>query len=98
MSQLLTFFAIGLFVALFFLNFYFRFKILKTYKILFANKIEFGIGHIFNKQKMESEVLNRYPKYRADILSFCNQIRLSLLYALFLVAGITIIGLIIKSI
>ena len=98
MSQLLTFLAIGFFAALFFLNFYFRVKILKIYKILVANRIEFGVQHIFNNQNMESEVLKRYPAYKADILNFSNHIKRSLMYALILVVGITIIGFIIKTI
>jgi hypothetical protein len=47
---------------------------------------------------MESEVLKRYPAHKADILNFSNHIKRSLMYALILVVGITIIGFIIKTI
>ncbi|MEZ4982255.1 MAG: hypothetical protein R2769_11850 [Saprospiraceae bacterium] len=42
---------IGLFVAMLFVNVYFRVKVLKTYKVLVKNRVEFGAAHIFNKKK-----------------------------------------------
>ena len=98
MSDILVFLAIGFFAALFFLNFYFRAKIMKIYKKLINNRIEFDISHIFSKSKMEAEILPRYPAFRDDILSFSGHIKKSLAIAAILVVMITVIGIILKSI
>ncbi len=34
------------------------------------NRIEFNSSHIFNKVKMENEVLSKYPAFTNEILSF----------------------------
>ena len=46
---------IALFVALLFLNIYFRIKVLKAHKILIKNRVEFETAHFFSKKKMEEE-------------------------------------------
>lgn len=89
--------AVGLFVALLFLNFYFRSKILKIYKVLIKNRVEFEAIHILNKTKMEAEVLPRYPKLREEIIAFCNHIRKSVLIAIILVLAIVLVGFILRS-
>ena len=88
------FLAVGLFVALFFLNFYFRSKI---YKVLVNNRVEFGAAHIFNKAKMEAEILPRYPKLQDDILAFSNHIKKSVWKAIVIVVTIVVIGFILRS-
>ena len=61
---------IGLFVAMLFVNVYFRAKVLKSYKILVQNRVEFDTKHILNPQKMKDEVLPKYPKFRTEIETF----------------------------
>ncbi len=97
MTDILVFLAVGLFVALFFLNFYFRSKILKIYKVLVNNRVEFGAAHIFNKAKMEAEILPRYPKLQDDILAFSNHIKKSVWKAIVIVVTIVVIGFILRS-
>lgn len=97
MTGLIGSLAVGFFIALFFLNFYFRAKILKVYKVLVNNRIEFSAKHIFNKEKMESEVLSRYPAFRNEILSFSNHIKKSIVIAATLVFAIVIAGFILKN-
>ncbi len=83
---------IGLFIAMLFLNLYFRMKVLRVYKVLVQNKVEFGASHIFDKEKMEAEIMPRYPKHRKDIETFVNHIQYSIKMASVLVALITLFG------
>ena len=97
MADLVFFLIIGIFLALLFLNIYFRVKVLKIYKVLVQNKIEFDSTHIFNSKKMEREVLTKYPKFTREILGFTSHIKKSILIAIILIALITIMGFIIKN-
>ena len=83
---------LGLFAAMLFLNVYFRVKVFKLYKILVQNRVEFGAAHLFNKQKMEEEVISRYPHMREHILAFVNHIQYSMRMATVLIFLITLFG------
>lgn len=82
----------GLFVAMLFVNVYFRAKVLKVYGVLVRNKVEFGAAHIFNRQKLEAEILPRYPQFRKEIESFVRHMRYSIKMASVLLALITAFG------
>lgn len=92
MLVLLITIVIGLFVAMLFVNVYFRVRVLKTYKILVQNEVEFGASHIFNKKKMEEEIFPRYPQFRGEIETFVNHMRYSIRMASVLIALITLFG------
>jgi hypothetical protein len=92
MYTLLVSIVIGLFVAMLFVNLYFRAKVLKVYGVLVRNKVEFGAAHIFNRQKLEEEILPRYPKFRNEIESFVRHMRYSIKMASILIALITAFG------
>jgi len=79
-----------------FLNVYFRAKVLKVYKTLVQNKVQFDSSHILNPKKMELEILPKYPKHREDILTFVSHIKFSIRIACILIVLITIAGLILK--
>lgn len=81
---------IALFVAMLFVNVYFRVKVMKSYRILVQNKVEFETKHILNPQKMRDEVLPKYPKYKDEIEIFSNHIRYSMKMASVLIALITL--------
>jgi len=98
MTYILTYLIIGIFLSLLFLNLYFRIKVFKVYKVLVQNRIEFNSSHIFNKVKMENEVLSKYPAFTNEILSFSGHIKKSILIAVILVLLITIMGIILKNI
>lgn len=84
---------IGLFVAMLFLNVYFRVKVFKSYKTLVQNRVEFGAAHIFDRRRLEAEVLPRYtPELRKEILIFVRHIRYSIRMATVLIALITLFG------
>lgn len=92
MLKVLAFLVIGLFVAMLFVNVYFRAKVLKTYKRLVQNRVQFGAAHIFNRKKMEAEILPKYPNNRQDILDFSNHMQYSIRMASVLIALITAFG------
>lgn len=92
MFEFLIFLIIGLFVAMLFLNIYFRVKVLKAYKILVQNQIEFKAIHVFNSKKMEKEVLPHYPKFQREILTFSSHIQYSIRMATVLIILITLFG------
>ena len=83
---------IGLFIAMLFLNIYFRIKVMKTYKILVQNRVEFGAAHIFNDKKMAAEIYPRYPQQIDNIKTFVNHIRYSIKMATVLTTLITAFG------
>ena len=92
MYTILISLVIGLFLAMLFLNVYFRVKVLKVYKILVQNKVQFGSKHIFNAKRMELEVLSRYPQQREPILTFVRHIKYSIRMAIGLILLITLLG------
>ncbi|GIV31564.1 MAG: hypothetical protein KatS3mg029_0915 [Saprospiraceae bacterium] len=83
---------IALFVALLFLNFYFRLKVFGAYRRLVENRVEFGAAHLFNREKLESEIIPRYPGMERDIRTFCSHIQYSVKIATGLIILITAVG------
>ncbi len=81
-----------LFLGLLFMNFYVRRKVTKSYRVLVKNNVEFGSKHIFNREKLESEILPQYPELKEDILSFVNMLNKSVRMGLLLVVLITLFG------
>ena len=92
MYILLISIVIGLFVAMLFVNLYFRAKVLKVYGVLVRNKVQFGAAHIFNRKKLEDEVLSRYPQFQSEIESFIRHMRYSIRMATVLIVLITLFG------
>ena len=92
MYLLLVTIVLSLFAAMLFVNIYFRVKVLKTYKILKQNKVEFGSAHLFNKKRMEAEIFPRYPHMKAEITTFTSHIHYSIKMATVLIALLTLFG------
>ena len=92
MYVLLITIVLGLFAAMLFLNVYFRVKVLKTYKVLIKNEVEFGPSHLFNARKMEEEIFPKYPHMKEEIQTFANHMRHSIRMATVLIALITLFG------
>ena len=88
---------IRLFVALLFLQLYFRIRVVKLYRKLVRNEIQFESKHIFSKRKMEEEILPKYPEHRDDIVKFVNEMRFSIQIASLLIVLIMIAGLILRT-
>ena len=83
---------IGLFTAMLFVNLYFRAKVLKAYKVLVQNKVEFNAMDIFSKKKLEEEVYPNNPGFQKEIETFANHMRYSIKMATVLIALITALG------
>ncbi|MCB0572760.1 MAG: hypothetical protein KDC66_23490 [Phaeodactylibacter sp.] len=92
MLILLISIVIGLFVAMLFLNVYFRVRVLRTYRKLVENRVEFGAAHVFNRRKMEEEIFPQYPHMKQEILTFVNHMQYSIRMATVLIALITLFG------
>ncbi len=92
MYILLISIVIGLFIAMLFVNVYFRVKVLRSYRTLVQNRVEFGAAHLFNREKMEAEIMPRYPHMREEIETFVSHIRYSMRMATVLIALITLFG------
>ncbi|MFT6808491.1 MAG: hypothetical protein ACJA01_001716 [Saprospiraceae bacterium] len=92
MYNVLFFAIIGIFCGLLVLNIFFRVKVFKYYKYLVQNRVEFGFSHFFNDEKMQTEVLDRYPQHNEQILAFVGLIRRSITMASIMIVVITMFG------
>ncbi|MCC6460259.1 MAG: hypothetical protein IT260_07295 [Saprospiraceae bacterium] len=92
MYILLSAIIIGLFVAMLFVNIYFRARVLKVYGVLVRNRVQFGAVHIFSRQKLEEEVLPKYPQFKSEIETFIRHMRYSIQMATVLIFLITAFG------
>ena len=97
MGYVLVYLVIGLFVGLLFVQLYFRFRVLKIYRRLVKNEVQFDTSHILNKKKMESEVLPRYPQHKEDILTFVKEMKFSIQIASLLIVLIMVAGFILRA-
>jgi hypothetical protein len=92
MYYLLLSIVIGLFIGMLFLNLYFRAKVFKVYGVLVRNRVEFGAAHIFNRKKLEAEILPRYPQFKTEIETFIRHMRYSIKMASVLLFLVTVFG------
>lgn len=92
MYILLVSIIIGLFLGMLFLNLYFRVRVLRTYRVLVQNRVEFGAKHIFHPAKMEEEIFPKYPEMQEEIRIFCRHLRYSIKMATVLMVLITLFG------
>jgi len=88
---------IAVFVAMLFLNIYFRVKVFKVYKYLVQNRVEFGVKHFLSDEKMDAEVISRYPRHEEQIRTFVHLIRRSVTMASILIVLILMIGYILMK-
>jgi len=65
---------------------------MKIYKVLVQNRVEFGASHIFNDEKMATEIYPRYPDQVDNIKTFVNHIRYSIKMATVLTTLISAFG------
>lgn len=92
MDNLLIAIIIGLFVAMLFVNVYFRAKVLKVYGVLVRNKVQFGAAHVFSRKKLEEEILPKYPQFKNEIETFIAYMKRTINMASLLIALITAFG------
>jgi hypothetical protein len=60
-----------------------------VYKKLVQNKVEFKPIHFANRERLEAEILPKYPEHKDDILLFISHIRYSMSLASVLIFLIT---------
>ena len=92
MYILLISIVVGLFLALLFLNFYFRWKVLKLYHYLTKHHIEFEAAHVFSMEKLREEILPKYPESKEEIVTFVKYVRFSVKMASILIILTIIFG------
>jgi len=85
---------ISLVLALLVVNVYFRAKVLKHYKGLVQANVEFDLSHILNKEKMEAEVIPKYPSSSKDIRTFVHHLKVSFRIGMALFVLISLFGLV----
>lgn len=91
MDTILIWLVIGLFVAMLFLQFYFRMKVLKVYRVLVNHRVQFQTGDLFRKERLDI-VKERYPQRAGDIQLFADHLRYSIRMASLLILLITCFG------
>ena len=91
MYNLLFVLIVAAFLGVLFLNIFFRVKVLKHYKYLVQNEVNFTSRHFFDEARMRKEVLEKYPEHETQILEFVGLIKRSMTMASILI--LIIIGL-----
>lgn len=69
---------------------YFRVRVLQQYRVLLSNQVEFDKSHMYDREKLETEVLSRYPEQRKSILMFINYIKYAFRCSQLLILIVTI--------
>ena len=92
MFVLLISIVIALFLAMLFVNLYFRAKVLRAYRILVQGRVDFTAGQIMSRKRMEAEVVPAYPEQAQAIRDFSNYLRRSIRMATVLLLLITLFG------
>jgi len=93
--QSLILWAAGLMIILVFVNLYIRVRVWKHYIILNKNKVDFPTSYIMKPDKMEAEIIPRYPEYADNIRAFSKHLRISLRIASVLLMLITLLAAVI---
>lgn len=92
MYKLLIFIVVGLVFVMLCANIYFRVTVMKAYRKLVQNDVDFKGVHFFDAKKMEEEVLPLYPQHKDEILIFVKNMRYSMKIYTILMVLITIFG------
>lgn len=96
MFQFGYFLLIGFVVSLLFLNLFFRVKVLKLYRHLVNNRIQFEAKHMLDQSRLESEIIPQYPEHADQIREFVRKVRLSITIASLIFICIVSMGLLMK--
>ena len=83
---------ISLVLALLAVNVYFRMRVFKYYKTLVRSEVEFDLSHILNRDKLENEVIPKYPESSDDIRTFIHHLKLSFRIGMVLFILISLFG------
>ncbi len=92
MQDVLLIVVIILFVAMLGVNLYFRAKVLRAYRVLVRNRVDFTPGQIFSTLRVEDEIIPKYPDQAGSIRDFSRYLRHSIQMTTVLMALITAFG------
>lgn len=92
MRLLLITIVCALFIAMLGVNLYFRAKVLRAYRVLVQNEVDFTTAQIFSKQRVEDEIIPAYPAQAEAIRNFSGYLQLSIKMTTVLMALITAFG------
>ncbi|WP_020566736.1 hypothetical protein [Neolewinella persica] len=92
MRLLLITIVCALFIAMLGVNLYFRAKVLRAYRVLVQNEVDFTPAQIFSKARVEDEIIPVYPAQADAIRNFSNYLQLSIKMTTVLMALITAFG------
>lgn len=82
----------SLFLLLLLLNVFIRVRVLRLYRRLVKDEVDFQPVHFFNQQKLEEEVLPNYPEHKEGILKFIKLVRFSMTMASIIIILILVFG------
>lgn len=85
---------IGMFIGLFLINIYFRARVMKAYKYLIKNNIQFSARDVLSRSKLEHAILPQYPSHRSEIINFVALMKRSLMLSLGVIVLIIVITLV----
>jgi len=92
MRNLLIAIVCVLFVLMLGVNLYFRAKVLRAYRVLVRNRVDFTPAQIFSSQRVEDEIIPEYPAQAAAIRQFSGYLQRSIKMTTVLMALITAFG------
>lgn len=92
MASFLKVAIVVLFVILLGLNIYFKANILKAYKMLLNNNVDFSIGQLLNKNKLHQQVLPKYPAYKAQITTLASKLKFAVVFAITIILVLILLG------
>lgn len=81
-----------LFVMMLGVNLYFRAKVLRAYRKLVQDEVDFTPAQIFSKLRVEDEIVPKYPDSAEAIRNFSNYLQRSIKMTTVLMALITAFG------
>jgi len=78
MDDILIVICMVCFAGILLTSLFFRVRVLNAYHVLVANRVQFDSSHLFNSEKLEKEVIAKYPAQKDAILKFVGGIRFSI--------------------
>jgi hypothetical protein len=92
MEKTLMYSIIVLFVLLLFVNIYFRLKVIRAFRKLKDNKINFDASNLFDSGKLSEIMSKNPPEIRQSIADFSKYLRYSISMVIALIVLITLFG------
>jgi hypothetical protein len=92
MEDTLIAITIGTFGFLLLANIYFRIRTFRTFKQLAEQNIAFSRAHVFDKERMEREIISKHPAHKALIQKHVNSMKASMNISLLCMVVLTICG------